>query len=223
MVLRLNRFGGNVQEGTAGEHFAIPCDEKFRLFAREEIKIVLSEERFPRKADQLLTGFVELNEPQLPRVLKEDHVGNVFDDRLEQLTRVGQSIFHALALGHVFGDDDDVESAVRVPYRPRGLSYPEMTAVFSNFPELPAKDVAWPGETIVEMLLHSGLIARVDDQGHGLTDQGVCLIPEFGGGGGIDREERALRVDGQQHLRTALIQRPVAFLAEAQRFFGLFA
>jgi hypothetical protein len=59
-------------------------------------------------------------------------------------------------------------------------------------------------------------------QSRRVTAQLVGLIAQFGGSGGVDCEQCALRVDGQQHFWAALKQRAVSLLADAQRFFCLF-
>ena len=89
VILRLDRFGRNVQHGAARQRFAIPRGEKFRLFPREEVEIVLSQERFTREAGQLFARFVELDVSQLPRVFQKDHMRDVFDDRFEELACMG--------------------------------------------------------------------------------------------------------------------------------------
>ena len=89
VILRLDRFGRNVQHGAPRQRFAIPRGEKFRLFPREEVEIVLSQERFTREAGQLLARFVELDVSQLQRVFQKDHMRDVFDDRFEELACMG--------------------------------------------------------------------------------------------------------------------------------------
>ena len=64
MILGLDRFGRNVHHRAAGQDLAVSGGKEFRLLEREEIKIVLSQQRLSRQADQVFARFIELDEAQ---------------------------------------------------------------------------------------------------------------------------------------------------------------
>ena len=142
-------------------------------------------------------------------------MGNVLDDGLQELARLGQGIFDAFLFGHVFAHDDDIELSVGVTHGPGGFSHPEQAPVLAHLPEIPAEDFSRPAERVGKMLVHAAVVIRVNDSRYRLTDQLVGLVAQFGGGGGIDRQQGAPGVDGQQHFRAALEQRAVSLLADA--------
>ncbi len=142
-------------------------------------------------------------------------MGNVLDDGLQQLARLGQGIFDAFLFGHVLAHDDDIELSVGVAHGPGGFSHPEQAPVLAHLPEIPAEDFSRSTETVDKMLLHAAVIIRVNDSRHWLTDQLVGLVAQFGGGGGIDRQQCPPGVDRQQHFGATLEQRTVSLLADA--------
>ena len=102
-----------------------------------------------------------------------------------------------LSFSHVFAHDDDVESAVRIPNSAGGFFTQMWLPSFRIFRNSQRSTSPGRARQSSKMLLHLGLIVCVDDEGDGLTDQCVGVIPQFGGGSGIDREEVAFGVDGQ--------------------------
>jgi hypothetical protein len=67
-----------------GQRLAVLLLEERGLLGREEVEVALAQHRLARLPEQLLAGAVEPLEPQLGRVLDEDHVRQVLDDRVEE-------------------------------------------------------------------------------------------------------------------------------------------
>ncbi len=81
---RLDRLLRDVVDLLALERSPVARLEELRLGRGEEIEVVLREEVLPIDAEELLAGPVDPLEPQLSRLLHEDHVRDVLHDRAEE-------------------------------------------------------------------------------------------------------------------------------------------
>ncbi len=116
--LRLDRLFRNVLDHARVDRLAIARLEELRLAAGEEVEVVLPDQGGPAEAEQLFTGPVDPLEAQLARLLHEDHVGDVLDDRSEELLVRPQRLLRAppprdLAPEAAERDDEDPEARQR--------------------------------------------------------------------------------------------------------------
>src|SRR5258708_4780605 len=74
----------DIDKKATSERLSIRCDEPFGLLGGEKIEVVLADHLLTRQPEQLLACQIETDEPQLDRVLYKDHVGDVFDHRVQK-------------------------------------------------------------------------------------------------------------------------------------------
>src|SRR5258708_6314257 len=80
------------------QRLSIGRNKALCLLGGEEVEIVLANQFVSRKSEQLLAGHVEPNESEVLGILYENHVGQVFDDRVKELIRGTQLLG---PLGHL--------------------------------------------------------------------------------------------------------------------------
>src|SRR5438552_9405235 len=76
---------GNVKKTPALERLSVRRREALSLVGGEEVEVVLTYQLFASKAEQLLSRGVEAHESKVLSVLDENHVGDVLDDRVQEL------------------------------------------------------------------------------------------------------------------------------------------
>ena len=103
----LDRLLGNVKKAPALERLSVGGREALSLCGRKEVEVVLTYQLFASEAEQLLSSGVEAHESKVFGVLDENHVGDVLDDRVQeliggrQLSRTFGNLFLQLARGQL--------------------------------------------------------------------------------------------------------------------------